>query len=74
MRNSMEINLTPGRSIMKLYFVPFACSLALPSCLRYATLRERLASEAVVAQNDAADEKKKARAVHHGQQHKRKHH
>jgi glutathione S-transferase len=24
----MEINLTPGRLIMKLYFVPFACSLA----------------------------------------------
>src|SRR3982750_3338710 len=28
MRNGMEINLTPGRSIIKLYFVPFACSLA----------------------------------------------
>ena len=49
---------------------PIACSFALPSCRRYAALRERLAHEAVVAQNDAADEKKKSRVVHH----KRKHH
>ena len=49
---------------------PIACSLALPSCRRYAALRERLAHEAVVAQNDPPAEKKKSRVVHH----KRRHH
>jgi murein L,D-transpeptidase YafK len=72
LRQIAPATLTPG--VNAALTRPFACALALPSCRRYAALRERLASEAVVAQNDASDEKKKTRAVHHGQQHKRKHH